>query len=254
MESVRLLMADLWHPRARRNPAASNLWGTYVGGPFRGVLHTTETEWYHSTGAVPSPVYDGYGHNSFPHSTIVPEGNECVIYQHIPINRAARALVNAAGGVQTNNDSAVQCEIVWRAANAPNMPKALLDAVADWMRWVESAVGVKRRAVKFPSPRMTGPQWDAFDGWCGHMHVPENSHVDPGAIDIDYLLGTDSTEEEDEMALMLSADGKPGVLLRTGSLITGVADPQSFYAYAAAGVPAVKVSGAEWDRNNGLRK
>lgn len=186
-------MPDLWHPRARPNPATASLWGTYTGGPYKGVLHTTETDWYRPSGANPSGTYDGYGHNYFPHATIVLEGGAGVIYQHIPANRAARALVNAAGGVQTNNDSAVQCEIVWRAANAPNMPRALLDAVADWMRWVESVTGVPRRAARFAPPnvnvRMGAAEWDDFAGWCGHQHVPENSHTDPGAIDIAYLLG-----------------------------------------------------------------
>lgn len=194
-------MADLWHPRAIRNPAASNLWGTYTGGPYKGVLHTTETDWYHPTGSSPSGTYDGYGHNYFPHATIVLENGVGRIYQHIPVNRAARALVNAAGGVQTNNDSAVQCEIVWRASRAPQMPKPLLDAVADWMRWVEAAVGVKRKAAKFAPPnvnvRMTQAVWDSFDGWCGHQHVPENTHTDPGAIDTVYLLGAVPQEDDD---------------------------------------------------------
>lgn len=186
-------MADLWHPRAVRNPAAADLWGTYTGGPYKGVIHTTETDWYRPTNGVPTHQYDGYGHNFFPHATITTENGKGVIYQHIPVNRAARALVNAAGGVQTNNDSAVQCEVVWRAQNAPKMPQALLDALADWMRWVESVTGIPRRGAHFAPPnvnvRMSGAEWDNFAGWCGHQHVPENTHTDPGAIPITYLLG-----------------------------------------------------------------
>lgn len=197
---------DLWHPRAVRNPAAANLWGTYTGGPYKGVLHTTETDWYHPTGELPTHTYDGYGHNYFPHATItLDEAGHGVIYHHIPVNRAARALVNAAGGVQTNNDSAVQCEIVWRAAKAPAMPKALLDAVADWMRWVEAVTGVPRKAAKFAPPnvnvRMSGLDWDNFSGWCGHQHVPENTHTDPGAIDIAYLLGSPPVITDDDAYL-----------------------------------------------------
>jgi hypothetical protein len=30
--------------------------------------------------------------------------------------------------------------------------------------------------------------WTRFNGWCGHQHVPNNDHGDPGNIDIGYLL------------------------------------------------------------------
>ncbi len=89
-------------------------------------------------------------------------------------------------------------------------------------------------------PDRGGPTQNHHD----HVHVSfEKSAVTPPQP---------HPQEDDEMALMLSADGKPGVLLRTGGLITGVRDPQSFYAYAAAGVPSVKVSGPEWDAANKL--
>jgi hypothetical protein len=36
--------------------------------------------------------------------------------------------------------------------------------------------------------RMTFAQWRAFYGWCGHQHVPENDHGDPGSLDFAGLL------------------------------------------------------------------
>jgi hypothetical protein len=36
--------------------------------------------------------------------------------------------------------------------------------------------------------RMGGTAWDAFGGVCGHMHVPENTHRDPGDIPIDLII------------------------------------------------------------------
>ena len=45
---------------------------------------------------------------------------------------------------------------------------------------------------------MTDQEWDQFGGVCGHQHVPENTHWDPGAIDWDTLLPV----LEEEMTLI----------------------------------------------------
>lgn len=184
-------MTDLWMPGAVYVPCPTDKWGSYVAGPFRGVLHTTESDTY-------TPNRDTYyGHQFWPHFTI---GEK--IWQHIPINRAARALENRPGGVETNNRSAVQTEMVWRASKAASMPNGQMDRVALMMRWVESAVGVKRSAASFvrsPVPgrnEMSTQQWNVFNGWCGHQHVPEQSHTDPGLVDMAYLLGH---QGEDDM-------------------------------------------------------
>lgn len=191
-------MTDLWMPGASRVAAPSHLWGNYSGDtPYRGALHTTETDYY------PPSSSSYFGGTSYPHSTIgeAKDGTRG-IFQHIPINRAARALKNKSGGVETNNAHVVQCEIVWRASNAAAMPSWLLDLVATWMRWVEATVDVERRALPFygqgcgwvvasagAPQRMSAAEWNAFNGWCGHQHVPENDHWDPGAIPIDKLIG-----------------------------------------------------------------
>ena len=31
--------------------------------------------------------------------------------------------------------------------------------------------------------RFSFDRWRAFKGWCGHQHVPENTHGDPGALE-----------------------------------------------------------------------
>jgi hypothetical protein len=36
--------------------------------------------------------------------------------------------------------------------------------------------------------RMSVDEWNRFAGWCGHQHVPGETHWDPGAIDIDAIL------------------------------------------------------------------
>jgi hypothetical protein len=39
-----------------------------------------------------------------------------------------------------------------------------------------------------PRNRMSVEEWKVFSGWCGHQHVPSESHWDPGAINISQLL------------------------------------------------------------------
>lgn len=200
-------MSDLWHPNAIQVPAPADKWGTYRGDtPYRGVLHTTETDTY-----TPS-TSSYYGHQSWPHATIGHNKQTGVptIWQHIPINRAARALKNPAGGVETNAAHAVQSEIVWRASKSPQMPDDLLAVLRSWMRWCELSVHIKPQAPPFygadagftlatptARQRMTPAAWNAFNGWCGHQHVPENDHWDPGAIPIDRLLKNAPTGDDD---------------------------------------------------------
>jgi hypothetical protein len=38
------------------------------------------------------------------------------------------------------------------------------------------------------SARMSFAEWNAFKGICGHLHAPENSHGDPGAIPFAKIL------------------------------------------------------------------
>ena len=192
-------MADLY-PEARRNLAAANLWGPRQDAA-KGVLHTTESR----GGFQPGGTY--FGHTYYPHFT-VSRGD---VWQHIPIDRAARALRNLAGGVETNNAGAVQIEIDWNAADAPNILVVTMDALRDLMRWIEQHSSIPRSCGvefhQYPPPerlgreswRLSGPAWVAYRGWLGHQHVPENSHGDPGDIDIDYLLDAGTPPEDDPM-------------------------------------------------------
>jgi hypothetical protein len=166
--------------------------GSYTGGPFRGVLHTTQSRDYH-----PSTT-EYYGHLNPPHFTLALKNGAAVMYQHYSIKVASRALANPPGGVETNRRSAIQIEIAWTAEKIDELPDVMVEKLKSWMRWVELQTGAVRKAPKFfgsaqaygtgSSTRMSGMEWDAFDGWCGHQHVPENSHWDPGVIDINRLL------------------------------------------------------------------
>jgi hypothetical protein len=183
---------DAWWSGAISMPFASQNGGNYTGGPFRGVIHTTEVKTY-----TPS-TKSYYGHHNPPHFTVVMGGSdEVTFYQHFPITVAARALENHKGGVQTNRQSAIQIEIAWKAKEIDQLPFAMIMKLWDWMRWVEGQTDIKRWITpRFYGAeasgvnslaRMSDDEWNAFNGWCGHQHVPENSHWDPGKLNIDQL-------------------------------------------------------------------
>lgn len=190
--------------QSRRYDAAYPM--TYSGGLWKALLHGTESS--------ALPGYDGGA--KAPHFTVVPDKTTRTVkvYQHFDTGRPSRALRNLAGGVETNRERVIQIEIVGtsdpRAAGAMILlsaaPRWLLDGLARLMRWIEQAHGIPRVStprpwLPYPSSygatraRMTGPEWDDFSGWCGHQHAPENTHGDPGDIDITYLLSP--TKEDD---------------------------------------------------------
>jgi hypothetical protein len=181
-------MSSSWYPAATKslgNPGAA-----FNGGPFRGVLHTTEG------GSAAGAIGAYKQHNSWPHFTVDRDGK---VYQHIGIDVSARALQNRSGGVETNRDSAIQIEVVgW--ASKPDWPLPQVAAMILLMRWIEAQTGIKPEGPTFGDSKQYGlrnplefmPQdWDDFNGWCGHQHVPENDHWDPGAINLSNLLPTE---------------------------------------------------------------
>ncbi len=215
---------NAWMPGASRAQDFSGIYSGVAMTPRVGVIHTTEgTGW---------PGYRGGA--DAPHFTV--RGGE--IRQHFPVNRSARALVNAPGGVETNTAGAVQIEIVGtcdprfkaRHPSALLVPDANADDLAGFLRvvaWLEKEWGIPRRdaarawlaygvdprrpgvtpASYGASPaRMSGAEWLAARGWVGHQHVPENSHGDPGNFPIRLLTGstptpiTPESEEDDDMA------------------------------------------------------
>ena len=187
-------MALLWHPGAQVIKGESG--GSVIDCPPKGVLHTTE-------GASAAGAIGAYiAKNSWPHFTISFERGWTQLWQHLPIDTAARALRHPPLTVHTNRANVIQVEIVGRAALASSFPRAYLDGIASLMRWIGANAGVPRSSgvpwLAYPPPsgqnvRMSKTAWLAYSGWCGHQHVPHNTHGDPGAIDIDYLLGSAPT-------------------------------------------------------------
>lgn len=183
------------YPDAVQIPFLGKSGGSYVpAAPFRGILHTAESKDYH-----PSQT-SYFGHHNPPHFTLVKKSSKVTIYQHYSINVASRALANkkkSVSDVETNRQAAIQIEICWYASQIATLPQDMKDALSKWMRWVEKEAGIVKKGPKFYGEnaygeggigRMSAKNWNAFNGWCGHQHVPENLHWDPGQIDIDSLL------------------------------------------------------------------
>ncbi|MFC5802816.1 peptidoglycan-binding protein [Streptomyces formicae] len=194
--------------------------GRYSGSDMEvncGVVHTTEgrTLPSYSDGAM-APTVTG-----------VPDFTAKKIrwYQHYDVDESARALANKLGGVQTNQANAFQIELVgtcddkkktsWDGKNAgvdyiywPAAPDWALAEVAWLVRWLHDYHGVPLTCVKNwiaygkdtrrpgitpasygASPaRMSFTQWQKFTGWCGHQHVPENDHGDPGSMNFARVI------------------------------------------------------------------
>ncbi|GAA0967373.1 peptidoglycan-binding domain-containing protein [Actinocorallia libanotica] len=183
--------------------------GRYPGAAMEvnvGIVHTTEgTGW---------PSYSGGG--VAPTITARPNfsAKKLEFRQHFNVDRSARALVNAAGGVETNTANVFQIELVgtcdpathakWARAGYshiywPDAPEWALRDLAELMTWLKTEHGIPLKSgLRFlPYPRsygatatrLTAAQWRIFRGWAGHQHVPENSHGDPGNFPIEEVLG-----------------------------------------------------------------
>ncbi|MEU6372963.1 peptidoglycan-binding protein [Streptomyces sp. NPDC046909] len=170
------------------------------------VLHTTEGRTL--------PGYEGGA--TAPNLTAVPDfaAKKLKWYQHFDIETSSRALVNLKGGAETNTANVCQVELVgtcdptthkkWMAASQehiywPDAPDWALQAVAQFLAWMHEEHGVPLSGPKewpaYPSSygkgngaRMTAAEWNKFKGICGHLHVVENQHGDPGAIDFAQLV------------------------------------------------------------------
>lgn len=211
-----------------------------------GVLHTTE--------GTSLPDYDGGA--SAPNLTAVPDiaNKQLRWYQHYDIDESSRALVNKPGGVETNTANAVQVELVgtcddrkavsWGKLRAgvdyiywPAAPDWALEELGDFVRWCRDNHGIRAACTvewaKYPAGedvRLTGAQWNAYYGWLGHQHVPENDHGDPGRIDfarvIAYATGTATPPQT---GTKMPEKPNRSVLLRSENLTLVDNSPQTIY-------------------------
>lgn len=175
---------------------------------------------WHTTEGRTLPWYSGGA--SAPHYTAMPDfaAKRLIWHVHFPENMSARALRNESGGVETNTLNCIQVELVGTCSSATaedwagddfiyweKAPQWALDEVAEFVAMQhrkngirvegpeqagEVFAGYKAGAAggsygKSASQRFSFAQWRQFQGHCGHQHVPENSHGDPGSLNWGYI-------------------------------------------------------------------
>ncbi|NJP73287.1 hypothetical protein [Streptomyces sp. C1-2] len=166
---------------------------------------------WHTTEGMSVPTYNGGA--EAPNFTAVPDfaAKRLRWYQHFDFDTSARALVNAAGGVETNTLNVCQIEIVgtcdptthkrWGGVPhlyTPELPDWVVRDLAAFAKWAHEQHGVPLTSdVTFKAypgsygangVRMSNAKWSGYRGHCGHQHVPENDHGDPGAFPMAAIL------------------------------------------------------------------
>lgn len=181
------------------------------------VIHTTETTgWPGYEGGATAPNYTGLPPLGEPNHDGFRKG---AYRAHFPDEKSARALKNLPGGVETNTLNAIQLELIgscdpknasrWGRTSRSNLagkqyvywpeasPRQLLWVarfVADLHRRHGLALKAPRKFLPYPASygangvRLTNSQWMNTVGVIGHQHVPENSHGDPGNLNVEEIL------------------------------------------------------------------
>ncbi|MDH6610342.1 hypothetical protein M2164_005977 [Streptomyces sp. SAI-208] len=218
----------------QRFPGASTAY--WYGSTYPGSAMEVNVVCWHSTEGTSLPSYDGG--SMAPNFTAKPDfaAKRLVWYQHFDFDVSSRALRNLSGGVETNTLNVCQVEIVgtcdpathtkWSQAGirhlyTAELPDWAIRDLAAFAKWANANHNVPLSSgltfKAYPSSyggngvRMTGSQWNNFTGHCGHQHVPENDHGDPGAFPMAAILaaaknGTSPTQEDDMALTNADAD------------------------------------------------
>lgn len=187
-------MATAWLPGVDRIPNERSEGGSYVDGvPWRFTGHTTEAVPTSIAGAVAMAGRHPYP----PHLWGWPERDWLV--QTVRLDRSAFALKHPAGTPETNKMRALQIEIIGYAKDSGSKPEW-------WAEWIGENVVLRLIQAGYPinldrvapttgedgsgtggAVRMSRAQWRAFDGLSVHANVPDNTHWDMGAIDLERV-------------------------------------------------------------------
>jgi hypothetical protein len=216
----------------QRYPGASTAY--WYGAKYPGSAMEVNVLCWHSTEGTSLPSYDGG--SMAPNFTAKPDfaAKRLVWYQHFDFDVSSRALRNLSGGVETNTLNVGQVEIVgtsdpathtkWAQAGIQHLymaelPDWAIRDLATFAKWANVNHGVPLSSgltfKPYPSSygangvRMTNTQWTNFNGHCGHQHVPENDHGDPGAFPMAAILAAaknGTTQEDDPMAGITKQD------------------------------------------------
>lgn len=187
LEDVRAALGPTmkgWMPGAIRTPPRGRAGLAWVDATaWKLLLHTTESDYRRNAGG----RENYHGHQGYPHFEV----SEEAIEQYLPITVGAYALAAATDTYGYGNAAhAVQVEIVWNAAKAPDMSEPLLANIAAVLTFLrrETDMAPNLPPQGFPSRISTG-NWFSRQGWydheglAGHGNVPGNfDRWDPGPL------------------------------------------------------------------------
>ncbi len=175
---------------------------TYPGSTWNviknreGLAYVDSARWrvvIHATVTKGLPRY-----TSPPHITINPITGQT--WQHVPFTKGAYALRRNV--TQTNRQHAIQVEIIDADGDASEWDKSV--HLAKLLQWFLRHFPIKAGPLPVFSTRrcygtksicrMTTQAWVNFNSFCGHQHVPDNTHWDPGPFDVAGLLTMDTGE------------------------------------------------------------
>lgn len=184
-------MTSLWIPGATIIPCNLD-GGSQLGTEKYVTWHTYESKGYNLSALSGAYSLVAAGHGCT--GCFNPVTGELV--QMIPGNRASRTLVNISGGVQTNRAGAFHAQFeVIGDANRPwtqdltDAGRATLTRIMAWLRdWGVPDIWPAGNPPVYPGgyQNRIGP---AASGHYGHSQWQENTHGDPGAIDVSVLFG-----------------------------------------------------------------
>ncbi|EST24400.1 hypothetical protein [Streptomyces roseochromogenus] len=214
----RSVVADYWpgvdpKPASTETYPGANTSHWYNAGSNAGVQMQVNTIVWHSTETLALPDYSGG--SIAPTLTAVPNwaAQRLDWWQHFPFDTSARALVHDKTQIGTNTLKCAQVEVVgtcdpathaaWTKSGIahlymPDLPDWALRDLHAFARWAHDVHAVPLtsglRWLPYPQSygangvRMDTAAWSAWRGHCGHQHVPENDHGDPGAFPILAVL------------------------------------------------------------------
>jgi hypothetical protein len=174
---------ELWLPEGHHwdlhieHRKSSNDAGSFTGGGWKWVLHTTEGGSYDSNVTLLRKV-------NTPHLVFgaVPGSLHWYVAQLLPFNVAGKTLQNdSSDGYQTNRANAIQMEIVGFTSQIPDWSDVMYKRLANLFVLIQHRVNIPAKApMDFSSKeKLSDAEWVKAAGILGHIHAPDNDHGDP---------------------------------------------------------------------------
>jgi len=149
--------------------------GDFAAGDPKLVWHTTEGTSFEGARQTLISNHDE------PHCLVSVDGRHVV--QFVPFDRSSKSLLHPAGTPETNRAHCIQVEVCGFAHDSHNWTDDKYKRLAALAALIEHRTGIERHThVRWASEvrRIAPTHFARTAGHVGHMHVPNNDHVDPG--------------------------------------------------------------------------